>query len=220
MKSSKTVNIIFGLLFLSLGIILLGNNIKLWDINSFFNGWWSLYIIIPSIINLIRGGSLLSSLTTIIIGVLLLFCSLNIINWSFIYKIVIPIVILYIFISLIVSYKKKIDIPKASGNDNTLNAVLSGRDEVISSKFNGTRCISIFGGIDLDISKTKINKDTIIKCVSIFGQTNIKTPTNVSIKTSGIKIFGGVTNKTLGRGDKKPTLYIKYVCIFGGVNIR
>jgi len=48
MKNSKTTNIIVGLIFLSLGIILFGNNLKLWDINLFFDGWWTLFIIVPS----------------------------------------------------------------------------------------------------------------------------------------------------------------------------
>ncbi len=223
MKSSKTINIILGLIFLSAGIILFGSNLKLWDIKSFFKGWWTLFIIIPSLINLIRGGNIISSLTATIIGIILLLIAMDITNWSFISKIFIPIIFIYIVILLIFICKNRKDKSKVkrANVDDKLIAIFSGKDEIVDKKsYNGTCCISLLGGIDLDISNTKINKDIIIDCISVFGEIDIKTPKNVSIKTNGIPIFGGIKNKTLGRGDKSPTIYINYISIFGGVNIK
>jgi len=121
MKNSKTTNIIVGLIFLSLGIILFGNNLKLWDINLFFDGWWTLFIIVPSVISLFRSGNKISSLTSITIGVLLLLACQDIITWSLIWKLILPIIFVSIGLSIIFGYNKnnKCDISdKKIKNDN------------------------------------------------------------------------------------------------------
>ena len=225
MKKSKTTNIIVGLVFLAIGIILFGNNLKLWDINLFFKGWWTLFIIVPSVISLCRGSNKISSLVSILIGVLLLLASQDIIEWSLLWKLILPIIFVAIGLSFIFSRKNKIDdldiSSKKKDNDNEYIAVFSGRDIVFENKkFAGASCISVFGGIDLDLRDAKIKEDIVIDCVSVFGGIDIKTPKNVSIKTDGVPILGGVLDKTVGRGDKSPTIYINYVCVFGGVEIK
>lgn len=224
MKKSKTTNIIVGLIFLSLGIILFGNNLKLWNIDLFFKGWWTLLIIVPSVISLFRGGNKISSLVSITIGVLLLLACQNIITWSLIWKLMLPIIFVSIGLSFIFEHNKKdnsnISLKKKE-NDNNYIAVFSGRDITFDNKkFDGASCVSVFGGIDLDLRDAKIKEDIVIECVSVFGGIDIKTPKNVSIKSNGVPILGGVEDKTIGRGDTSPTIYIEYVCVFGGVEIK
>ena len=40
--------LIWGLLFVAVGIIFGGNELDIWDIDIFFPGWWTLFLIIPS----------------------------------------------------------------------------------------------------------------------------------------------------------------------------
>lgn len=224
MKKSKTTNIIVGLIFLSLGIILFGNNLKLWNIDLFFKGWWTLFIIVPSVISLFRNGNKISSLVSITIGVLLLLACQNIITWSLIWKLILPIIFVSIGLSFIFEHNKKDNFNislKKKENDNNYIAVFSGNDITFDNKeFDGASCVSVFGGIDLDLRDAKIKEDIVIECVSVFGGIDIKTPKNVSIKSNGVPILGGVEDKTIGRGDTSPTIYIEYVCVFGGVEIK
>lgn len=224
MKKSKTTNIIVGLIFLSLGIILFGNNLKLWNIDLFFKGWWTLFIIVPSVISLFRGSNKISSLVSITIGVLLLLACQNIITWSLIWKLILPIIFVSIGLSFIFEHNKKDNFNislKKKENDNNYIAVFSGNDITFDNKeFDGASCVSVFGGIDLDLRDAKIKEDIVIECVSVFGGIDIKTPKNVSIKSNGVPILGGVEDKTIGRGDTSPTIYIEYVCVFGGVEIK
>ena len=51
---------------------------------------------------------------------------------------------------------------------------------------------------------------------------NIKVPNNVVIKTSGVPIFGGVENKynDVNTVKRIKTIYVNYVCVFGGIEIE
>ena len=48
----KFGNILWGLVFIAVGLIIGLNAMGITNINIFFKGWWTLFIIIPSLINL------------------------------------------------------------------------------------------------------------------------------------------------------------------------
>ena len=54
-------SIIIGIIIIFVAIIFLGNNFDIWNINVFFDGWWTLFIIIPAIINLFEGKDIITS---------------------------------------------------------------------------------------------------------------------------------------------------------------
>ena len=46
-------------------------------------------------------------------------------------------------------------------------------------------------------------------------------PDNVKIKTSGVPVFGGIENKKENcKAENAPTIYINYVCVFAGVDLK
>lgn len=207
-------NYLLGLLLILIGIIFLGNNLEIWNIGIFFKGWWTLFIIIPSIKGLFKR-EYISSLLGLSIGILLLLSSNDIINWDMVGKIFIPIVIIGVGLSFILK-------PKSVINDkekDTYFGIFSGTEEKITKLNKDLTCISIFGGIDLDMRNAKIEKDVKIECISIFGGIDLKFPNNVDIKASGVPIFGGFENKNNTDKVTKHTVDIDYVCIFGGVDV-
>ena len=44
----------WGILLIVVGILFLGRNMNWWDFSIFFDGWWTLFLIVPSIISLVR----------------------------------------------------------------------------------------------------------------------------------------------------------------------
>ena len=98
-------------------------------------------------------------------------------------------------------------------------AVFSGIDEKIKAIVSDFRTIAIFGGIELDLSKSIIDKDIVINAVTIFGGIDIKIPDNVNIVINGLPIFGGVEKRSLASKDTKINIYLNYICIFGGIDI-
>lgn len=45
---NKLINILWGLFFVALAIIIGLNSVGLININLFFDGWWTVFIIVPS----------------------------------------------------------------------------------------------------------------------------------------------------------------------------
>ena len=46
--------LIWGLIFVAVGIIFGGNALNIWYIDIFFPGWWTLFLIIPGLISMVR----------------------------------------------------------------------------------------------------------------------------------------------------------------------
>ena len=46
--------ILWGIVFITLGLVIALNALDITDINLFFNGWWTLFIIIPCLIGLFK----------------------------------------------------------------------------------------------------------------------------------------------------------------------
>lgn len=213
-------NILWGIILIAIGFLFLGNNLGLWDIDIFFKGWWTLFIIIPSLIELFSGENFWSSIFGIIIGLLLLAVAQDIITWKMFMNLFIPVMIIIIGLSLL--FKPKPLIKRKNGNvEKNYIGIFSSCEESIDSNLEDSNCVAIFGGVDLDLRDSKIKNDIIIYCTSIFGGIDIKVPSNVNIETNGIAIFGGIENKIQKRkkDTEKATIYIHYVSIFAGIDI-
>ena len=50
----KKSNLFWGVILIVIGILFLGRNMEWWDFSIFFRGWWTLFLIVPSIIALIK----------------------------------------------------------------------------------------------------------------------------------------------------------------------
>ena len=92
------------------------------------------------------------------------------------------------------------------------HAVFAGQNLDFShGVFEGGKLNSIFGGIQCDLRQA-MN--------SIFGGITIIVPEDVEVKVAATPIFGGVSNKKGKVTLKNKTIYVKALCIFGGVEIR
>ncbi len=207
-------SLFWGLVLIVVGVLFLGNNLSWWDINIFFKGWWSLFIIVPSIYGLFDNTSRSGSLISLGVGVLLLLAAQDIISYGMIWKILMPLIIIVIGLSLIFNNGKK---KKMDKNAKEYVAVFGGIDEKIKELVSDFKVVSVFGGVDLDLRKAKIDKDIYIEAITVFGGIDIKLPDNVKLKVSGLPIFGGVENKY--NDDGEVTITIHYTCIFGGMDL-
>ena len=223
-------NILWGIVLIGLGIIIGTNSLGLTNINIFFDGWWTLFIIVPSFIGLFTEREKTGNFIGLLIGVALLLCCQNIIDFNLIWKLALPTILVIIGLSFIFkdvfNHKVSEEIKKLNekrGNDNDYCATLSTQNaDFDGEEFKGTELTAVFGGIKCDLTKAKIKNDVVINCSSIFGGIEIYVPDNVKIKVKSTAIFGGVDEK-----KKKPseengahTIYINSLCLFGGVEIK
>ena len=82
--------------------------------------------------------------------------------------------------------------------------------------------VSIFGSVNLDLSKLELKKDMHIQVTSLFGGVEIFLPkdSDINILYKGYPIFGGVEDKRKQKKQGKYTIYVDYVCIFSEINIK
>ena len=97
----KIGNLLWGLIFIAIGLIWGLNALGITNINLFFSGWWTFIIIIPCLIGLIKEREKTGNLIGLLIGVLLLLCAQGILSFDKIRKLFIPIILVIIGISFL-----------------------------------------------------------------------------------------------------------------------
>lgn len=219
----KNKNIIWGVILVVIGIVCGFNAVGLTDISLFFDGWWTLFIIIPCIIGFINDSDKMGSIIGIILGILLLLGARDIIDYSLVWKLIFPIIIIVVGLSLIFkdNFDKEINKLNKNVKSNTY-AIFAGQDISFNDEVtSGMTLTSVFGGIECDLRKANIKKDIVINTYNIFGGTDIFVPDNVRIKTKSTSIFGGVDNEKKDKDKENGyTIYINAICVFGGVEIK
>lgn len=227
MKSLKSV--LWGLLLVCVGIILCLNRLGLTDIDIFFRGWWTLFIIVPCLIGLLSDKDKTGSLIGLFIGVAILLSVNNIIDFDLIIKLLFPIIL--VLIGLTIIFKNVTD-KNVNEKINELNkdekikigsycSTFSSQNINVDETFNGCNLDAIFGGIKLDLRDAKIKKDVVINATAIFGGIDVLVPEDVEVKIKSTSIFGGASNKSKNEvNEKSNTIYVNATCLFGGVDIK
>jgi predicted membrane protein len=186
--------IVWGLAFIAVGVIFALNALEITNIDVFFDGWWTLFIIIPSFIGLFRRGDRSGSLFMLALGVTLLLAAQNVIAYGMIWKLFLPIALIFIGIKIIfgnLSFRKK-----KSKNEKTTSAIFSDEKskwdgEVLEdSEFN-----CVFGDLKIALEKAVIEKDVTLKINAVFGDVRVKLPSDVNVRVNSSVLFGDVVNK-------------------------
>ena len=211
-------NLFWGIVLIVVGILFLGRNMNWWNFSIFFRGWWTLFLIVPSIISLVRKESMGTSFLILVLGVLMLLASQNVIEWSTIWKVFLPIIIMVVGLSIIFG-NRKVKTKKVKGNAKEYVAIFSGVDEVINKIENDFKMTAVFGGIKLDMRDVVLESDLVIDCFTLFGGIDIRLPKDVKVEVNGLPIFGGVENKYRNNHEAKVTVYINHTTICGGVDL-
>lgn len=225
----KFGNILWGLVFITIGVIFGLNAMGFTNINIFFRGWWTLFIIVPSIIEFIKGEGRLWSFIWLVVGIVLLLCAQGFLSFNLIGKLIFPFILVMIGISILFrdNIHKKVNgkIKELNSNKDNLQEYCatfgSQNANFAGQEFKGANLDAVFGSVELRLEKANITKDAIINANAIFGGIEITVPTNVNIKVKSTPIFGGTSNKATNQyNESLPTIYINSNAIFGGVEIK
>lgn len=219
---------LWGLVLITLGVLLGVKALGIIDFDIFFPGWWTLFIIVPCTISLFTDSDKVGDLIGIGIGVALMLACLNVIDFSMIWKLVLPVALVLIGLSIIFKdvFKKKIidGMERIEGTYKGKEywSTFSGQNLNFSGeKFEGCKLEAVFGGIKCDLRGAKISEDVMIKASAIFGGVTIIAPENINVQVISNSLFGGASNKHEAKSDKsKKTIYVDANCIFGGVDVK
>ena len=85
-----------------------------------------------------------------------------------------------------------------------------------------SQATAVFGGVDLDLREADFDAPVVELTVqACFGGVDIKVPAGINVRTETVNILGGTDVKNLGEPvEGAPTLVIKGIVLFGGVEVK
>lgn len=219
---------LWGVVLVAIGIVIGLNSFGITDIDLFFDGWWTLFIIIPCFIGLFdpeKSGKT-GDIIGLFIGVSLFLMSRDILDFDVIAKLIVPFIFVLIGIHLLFNntIKAKISEKVKEGKQNGLETIVATFSEQKvnkdNEKFEGANLESIFGGVVFDLRKAKLTTEMVIDASAIFGGIEVIVPKDVNVKVKSTSIFGGVSNHVSNLENAKYTIYIEAFTMFGGIDIK
>lgn len=223
MKKISTV--LVGIIFVIAGVIIGLNSFGITNINIFFDGWWTLFIIIPCVSGIIeKGWNSGDVIGATIGGALLLMCQ-DIIPSDIFFRMLPPAILVLIGLSMIFkgcfNGSKNVKVHMEPGLNDYVGIFNAKKVHVPTEKFVGCTANAVFGGVDIDLRDAIIDEDIVIDATAVFGGIDIYVPPYVRVKVSSVPIFGCVRNKAKEPEDfSAPTVFLNATCMFGGVDIK
>lgn len=224
----KRINsIVWGLVLLAVSAVLVLNALEITNVNIFFDGWWTLFIIVPSFVGLFNDRDKTGNIIGLLIGTFLLLACQNIIDFDILWKLAVPAVIAVIGIKLVFGGVRgnngAVKCIEANGDSmKTAFAAFSGQDIKFDNEvFRGAEITAVFGGIKLDLRNAVFESDTVINVCCVFGGADVLLPDCVNVKINSNSLFGGIDNKKHNNmTENQYTVYLNGTCIFGGVDVK
>lgn len=225
----KTKNVVWGIVLVAVGVVFALKALNIFSFDIFFDGWWTLFIIIPCLVGLFTESDKGGNAIGLVIGVALLLGCQGVVNFSLLWKLLIPAVIVAVGIRLIFGgiFGTKISkaiadisVDKNQAGYRTSFAVFGGNTITVDSEpFVGAELTAVFGGVKCDLRNAVIENDCVINVSAVFGGIDILAPDTVNVQIKSTSLFGGMSNKTPVR-QGVPTVYVSGVCMFGGVDVK
>lgn len=232
---NKIGNIVIGIVFVLVGFCFFGNVFFDWHFNIFFDGWWTLFIIVPCVISLIRHGFRSGALIGLGVGVVLFLSAQDFFDRHDLWKLLFPVILVAIGVTIIFGSRGNGDnnsvmstrgftktANMANGEKADVTAIFSSTNRNFGGMdFYGAEIAGIFGGATLDLRGAVIRGDCMIEATAVFGGVDIFLPENINVRVNSTPIFGGVSNKATSPDvPDAPTLYIEATAVFGGVDLK
>ena len=225
----KLSKILWGIALIAVGSIFALKAFGVTNVEIFFDGWWTLFIILPCLVGIFSEREKTGNIIGLLIGVFLLLCCQNVLSFDMFWKLAIPAIIVIIGLKMIFGAIfgdkaiKMLETSRKNGDDIKVGcATFSGQNlNFDGEQFSGAELTAVFGGVKCDLRQAIIEKDCAVNATSVFGGIDILVPDNVNVKVNSNSIFGGVSEKnhrTAVQGAV--TIYINATCMFGGVEIK
>lgn len=233
MNQTSKGRLFWGVTLVIVGVFMGLNALGITDMDLFFDGWWTLFIIIPSISGIMTQGINFGSIFGLMLGIGLLLSAQGLIDFAMIWKLGLPAVIIAIGIKMIFmpSYDsvagEKIKQIKGSGKVHSKEtaAFTEQRLDYSGLVFEGANLDAVFASITCDLRDAIIEQDSLITASAVFAGIEIRVPEGVQVKIASNAMFGGVSDKRGRRANQMDpsaggvTLYIEANSVFGGIDI-
>lgn len=242
--------IIIGLLFLAAGVAIGGTLLGLFDLSLTFDGWWTVFIIVPALIAMVRSGINLGNLIVLAVGVILLLDAQRVFPQHLSWRFILPVVLCIVGVRLLFggsgfaccSGKRAgkaggqpggasprpgegPGTASASSGDSSYKtaSVLFGGQEIGygTGNFSGATYSAVFGGLTINLHDVILTGDVVITATALFGGIELVLPDNVQLVCNVSPTLGGTEIKTPpSRDPNAPKVIVNGSVTFGSIEIR
>lgn len=210
-----------GLLVIIAGVLILLSNINVTPVRDFVGDWWPLAIIIVGLYSLWGNPrQYVWPMIIIVAGLALLLNTLGVAHVS-VGSLIIPLILFGVGINIMTNARAR-KFSTVSQSDEDITAILGGSSSKnTSDDYKGGVITAFMGGVELDLSKARINKDAVLRVSVVMGGIDLRVADNVVILNRTQSILGGVDIKGQPSPSKSaPTLTIEGQVVMGGVDVK
>ena len=218
---------LWAIVFLALSVILGAKALELTTFPLLFDGWWTLFIIIPCFIDLFKAGRKAFNIVGIVVGVVILLCCQGVLTYKMVLDLIPAVLFFIIGASIIIRDVIGTKTDRIIRNLNKekpftkYDATFSSQKvDFDGKKFSGVSLSASFGDIKCSLQNAFIDSDTVVNARSTFGGVTVILPPGVNVKVKSSTVFGSVVNKRNSTDIAgAPTVYIKSSCVFGSITV-
>lgn len=229
----NTTGIMFGVVLVAAAVVIFGNSVGFWNVQN-FDGWWTMFLIIPGLAGLVSYGFNIGSTCLVVVGAWLLARAQGWLPYQVADSLVWVIVLLLIGLKLIFGSTRRPKVPTAPvmfdgvkgavDSGNTLNySAIFGSVQVSNNSpaLCGGTVTAVFGGAVIDLRGAIPVNGAVIEANGVFGGVEIYPPMQCRLQVNGVPFLGGCQCSAQRPMDPSlPLLTIRYTSVFGGVEIK
>ena len=226
MRKSWT-RVLLGLLLVVAGIGYAGTVLNLWHFNLLFDGWWTLFIIVPCLLSVVDHGFESGNVFGLVIGVLLFLWAQDLVAWRVIMRLLLPILLVLLGLGMIFRPKhsarwKEVARTIPTEGAPELTAFFSTENRHITNTITGGASLTaVFGTLTVDLRDSTIERDIVVQSTALFGTVTLLLPPNITVRTDSFSLFGSLANHTVnGDTQGQPTVFISGTNIFGTTEVK
>lgn len=226
------VGILFVLLGVAIGLSAFGIHL-----NFYFDGWWTLFIIIPCFVGLFEKKNRFSSLIGLMIGILLLLSAQNLFSWWLSSRLLAAILCCLIGVRLLFRRKEEpvsareeevvVEVvdeerqeDKTQAQDQVYRVLFSGRKiQFTRAPKKTVKLSATFGCLEVDLRQICLEQDLYIEANCLFAGMDLYLPKNATVVSQVSSAFGGVEQKATDVSAQPYKIYLSGSCIFGGIEL-
>lgn len=228
MRLNKCMNkplaqVFFGSLVVVIGAGFLLDTLGVVNFTAFLRDWWPLLLVGGGVASLLSNPRLwIWPSILVVVGALLLLRSLEVVSFN-VWNVVWPFLLIVFGLSLIFKKGFEPDETQEASNVVDLTAIFSGHNVRLAAEdFAGGKLTAVFGGIELDLTDSKITKTATLDVFAAFGGVELRVPEGWVVKVQGLPLFGGWEDKTRKPSNAvgSPILVVRGTCLFGGFEVK
>lgn len=218
---------VIGLILVIIGVGYIGDICNAWEFSIFFNGWWTLFIIVPAFISILENGPKISNVSFAIFGLLLLLSRSGIVDISYLFRYIVPILLVLWGLKLIFG-KKKVYRDSHFDQEAYKSKQYTGTSDICEVLYFSTRHIthkgnlnscrgeSIIGTLTLDLRDADLHNMAFFNLEAFVGSVNVIVNEDVLVELSKDNAFGSCKNEAV---TGSYTVRISASSVFGYIHI-